>query len=83
MHAVTPVRVSKLCLHGTQVISLFNVTAQNFPDADIQVSTLDAYFELLLNEAPQLQLPVVTGEIGDTWIYGVPHVHFHPLVPVT
>jgi len=55
-----------------QVINLFNITARNFPDADIQVSTLDAYFELLIAEAPKLKLPVVTGEIGDTWIYGMP-----------
>ncbi len=53
-----------------QVVALFNITAQNFPDAEIQVSTLDAFFELLIAEAPKLNLPVVTGEIGDTWIYG-------------
>ena len=55
-----------------QVINLFNVTAQNFPDAEIQVSTLDAYFELLIAQALALKLPVVTGEIGDSWIYGEP-----------
>ena len=55
-----------------QVIKLFNVTARNFPDAEIQVSTLDAYFELLVAQAPKLKLPVVTGEIGDSWIYGEP-----------
>ena len=57
-------------MHCAQVVALFNVTAQNFPDAEIRVSTLDAYFELLIAEAPKLNLPVVTGEIGDTWIYG-------------
>ena len=60
-----------MCGVGTQVINLFNITARNFPDAEIQVSTLDAYFELLIAEAPKLNLPVVTGEIGDTWIYGM------------
>ena len=55
---------------AVQVINLFNVTAQNFPNAEIQVSTLDAYFELLIAQAPKLKLPVVTGEIGDSWIYG-------------
>ena len=54
------------------MINLFNVTARNFPDAEIQVSTLDAYFELLIGQAPKLKLPVVTGEIGDSWIYGEP-----------
>lgn len=76
-HGVTTVGGSVLCLNGMQVINLFNVTARNFPDADIQVSTLDAYFELLLAEVPQLQLPVVTGEIGDTWIYGVHRMQSH------
>lgn len=61
--------VSNLTL--VQVINLFNISARNFPDADIQVSTLDAYFELLIAEAPKLKLPVVTGEMGDTWIYGI------------
>lgn len=63
------------------MVALFNVTAQNFPDAEIRVSTLDAYFELLISEAPKLNLPVVTGEIGDTWVYGErpptpPSTHF-------
>ena len=61
-----------VCVLTVQVINLFNVTAQNFPDAEIQVSTLDAYFELLIAQAPKLKLPVVTGEIGDSWIYGEP-----------
>ena len=61
-----------VCVLTVQVINLFNVTAQNFPDAEIQVSTLDAYFELLIAQAPALKLPVVTGEIGDSWIYGEP-----------
>ena len=61
-----------MCVLNVQVINLFNVTTQNFPDAEIQVSTLDAYFELLIAQAPKLKLPVVTGEIGDSWIYGQP-----------
>ena len=35
-------------------------------------STLDAYFERLAAAAPRLKLAVVTGEIGDSWIYGAP-----------
>ena len=61
-----------MCALTVQVINLFNVTARNFPDAETQVSTLDAYFELLIAQAPKLKLPVVTGEIGDSWIYGKP-----------
>ena len=69
-----------LCMDGMQVMNVFNITARNFPDADIQVSTLDAYFQLLIAEAPNLKLPVVTGEIGDSWIYGKLHGHICPLM---
>ena len=40
-----------------------------FPSATIQPSTFDAYFAEL-NRARD-KLPVVTSEIGDTWIYGI------------
>lgn len=53
------------------MINIFNLTETNFPDADVHVSTLDAYFSKLLIAAPQLNLSVITGEIGDSWIYGV------------
>ena len=52
------------------MISVFNATQRNFPDAHVRVSTLDAFFERLLAAAPDLDLPVLTGEIGDSWIYG-------------
>ena len=40
-----------------------------FPAADSQASTLEDYF-LALN-ASGMSLPVVTEEMGDTWIQGV------------
>lgn len=42
---------------------------RQFPGAQVKASTLDA-FALALRAARPL-LPVVTGEIGDTWIHGV------------
>ena len=49
---------------------MFNITQHNFPGARVAVSTLDAFFGRLLAAAPGLDLPVLTGEIGDSWIYG-------------
>jgi len=37
----------------------------------VRFSSLDAFVEALL--AFRDQLPVITQEIGDTWIYGIPH----------
>ncbi len=56
-----------------QVLNVFNITETNFPDADVHVSTLDAFFQALLTAAPRLNLSVVTGEVGDSWIYGAPN----------
>jgi hypothetical protein len=59
------------CVTPAQVINIFNMTQRNFPDAHVHVSTLDAFFEQLLAAAPDLDLPVLTEEIGDSWIYGM------------
>ena len=53
-----------------QVDDIFNRTEAAFPGATVRASTLDAYVEHLQEAAPQLRLPVVTQEIGDTWIHG-------------
>ena len=53
-----------------QVMNIFNITQRNFPGAALQTSTLDAFFAKLLEAAPHANLPVVTGEIGDSWVYG-------------
>ena len=50
------------------VAALAEIQAQ-FPGATVRASTLDAYAEALL--PLQERLPVVTQEIGDTWIHGV------------
>lgn len=43
----------------------------NFSDANVFSSTFDNYTEALMGRIGDLNLPVFTEEIGDTWIYGV------------
>jgi len=54
---------------AAQVRVEFAALRRRFPNARIVASTLDAFTERLLEVKDQL--PVVTGEIGDTWIHGV------------
>ncbi len=51
-----------------QVVSIFQEARQRFPDAAVVASTLDRFAVSLL--AIRHTLPVVTSEIGDTWIHG-------------
>jgi hypothetical protein len=51
-----------------QVVQLYGELQAAFPQASVIASTLDKFGALL---APlKARLPVVTGEIGDTWIHG-------------
>lgn len=52
-----------------QVFDIYQSLQAAFPGAEIFASTLSAYAEKL--EPIRSQLPVVTQEIGDTWIHGV------------
>jgi hypothetical protein len=52
-----------------QVRAEFAALRGRFPNARVVASTLDVFAERLL--AIKERLPVVTGEIGDTWIHGV------------
>ncbi|HEX6385788.1 MAG TPA: DUF5054 domain-containing protein, partial [Anaerolineae bacterium] len=52
-----------------QVIHIFREIERAFPQANVIASTLDAYAQALLSI--RSRLPVVTQEIGDTWIHGV------------
>ena len=59
---------------GTPVDAIvhdFKLLASWFPNAKIQASTFDAYYEDLAASKQVAALPTFTGEIGDTWIYGV------------
>lgn len=51
------------------VRAAFEQARAAFPGAAVVASTLDAFAEAL--EKVRLSLPVVTAEIGDTWIHGV------------
>jgi hypothetical protein len=51
-----------------QIKEQFARLAVQFPEADIRASTMDAYAERLV--AHESQLPVLSEEIGDTWIHG-------------
>lgn len=51
-----------------QIRQIFGETRARFPGAEVVASTLDAFAAQLVTI--QGQLPVVTQEIGDTWIHG-------------
>ena len=53
------------------VATVFSLPQKMFPGADIVSSTFDA-FAAEVAKVPPGVLPVITSEIGDTWIYGVP-----------
>ena len=56
--------------NGTdQVLLDYEKFGKAFPNARIQRSTLDAFWDLL--EPLKSTLPVLTSEIGDSWMYGV------------
>lgn len=52
-----------------QVVQVFGEIQAEFPAATVKASTLDAFAAALLPLKDQL--PVVTQEIGDTWVHGV------------
>jgi hypothetical protein len=58
-----------------QVLDIFERLQTDFPDAtEIAASTFDAFLEdveATMADGTLSDLPVVTQEIGDTWIYGV------------
>jgi hypothetical protein len=51
-----------------EIISNFKRLQKRFPDANVIASTLNAFTERLMSVRDSL--PVVTNEIGDTWIHG-------------
>lgn len=55
-----------------QALEIFKLVRGNFSDANVFSSTFDNYTEALMGRIGDLNLPVFTEEIGDTWIYGTP-----------
>jgi hypothetical protein len=53
-----------------EVQQIYAAVQQEFPNATVLASTLEAYFDALVAKA-WTRLPVFSSEIGDTWISGV------------
>ncbi len=51
-----------------KILAIYADLRQRFPNAEIEATSLDAFATALLPHAEQF--PVVTREIGDTWIHG-------------
>ncbi|MBN1248832.1 MAG: DUF5054 domain-containing protein, partial [Anaerolineae bacterium] len=51
------------------VVAIFEQVGLQFPAAEIRASTLDAFARAVW--PTRATLPVVTAELGDTWIYGI------------
>ena len=54
------------------VQAVYHKLRQQFPAANVTASTFDAFFAVANQPEIKRQLPVVTEEIEDGWIYGVP-----------
>lgn len=52
-----------------QIVDLFRQLRERYPKVKVMASTLDAFANDILNS--KVELPVITEEIGDTWIHGV------------
>ncbi len=52
-----------------EVLSVWDRLRRQYPDAEILASSLDAYARCI--RSFKKDLPVITQEIGDTWIHGV------------
>lgn len=50
----------------------YKVLQDKYPSANVSVSTFDEFFAVANRPEVKALLPVVTGEIEDGWIYGVP-----------
>lgn len=59
-----------LCCAISQVLDIYARLRADFPGADIVAGGFDGFVADVLAAAPRLDLPVVTGEIGDTWWAG-------------
>lgn len=51
-----------------EVLGYYEIARSQFPGADVQSSSLEAFVEALMPY--KSKLPVITKEFGDTWIQG-------------
>jgi hypothetical protein len=56
-------------LQPNDVLQLWAKLRKQFPNAKIIASSLDTFVEKVLTI--KHKLPVFTGEMGDTWLYGI------------
>eukprot|EP00750_Incisomonas_marina_P010640 INCI16292.10.p1 GENE.INCI16292.10~~INCI16292.10.p1 ORF type:complete len:901 (+),score=156.29 INCI16292.10:333-3035(+) len=54
------------------VVTFWSGLQAKFPNATIQASSLDDFTREVLSKADMAALPLIEGEIGDSWIYGAP-----------
>ena len=52
-----------------QVKALFDDVAQRLPGVKVRMGTMDDFVDAILQEQPEI--PVVKGEMPDTWIHGI------------
>lgn len=52
-----------------EILNYYEIMRKEFPGAKVKASTFDEFFEAV--QPIKSQLPVVTKEIGDTWIQGI------------
>ncbi|XP_033729575.1 uncharacterized protein LOC117318725 [Pecten maximus] len=52
-----------------EILNYYEIMRKEFPGAKIKASTFDEFFEAV--QPIKSQLPVITKEIGDTWIQGI------------
>jgi len=57
---------------ASQVVSFWAALRTKYPGASIQASSLDDFYREVVAKGNLSALPVVKGEIGDSWIYGAP-----------
>jgi hypothetical protein len=57
---------------SAQMISSWAALAKKYPDAEIKASSLDDFAREVIQKGNLSALPVVTGELGDSWHYGAP-----------
>jgi hypothetical protein len=53
-----------------EIASDYATVQKNFPGAKVIFSTFDDFTQYLLNPSVLSTLPVITSELGDTWIHG-------------
>ena len=55
-----------------EVVSFWAALRKQYPGAVIQASSLDDFYREVVAKGNLSALPVVKGELGDSWIYGAP-----------